>query len=192
MWEYVTQAIDAGIFYTYYLFDRVKYSHDWLAGHLPFLFRRFTVRKFTKMSLVLVTPLVFGTYATSAFASEVNSAISFEAFQSTPASSSVADDLLSRNKPRVPGGSGCDDPDDLIEHPECRPAIDVKDDVLARSKPRVKGGSGCDDPQDLIEHPECRPAIELKDQLTAREASEGPRGADRPGEDNGGRRGGRG
>lgn len=26
-----------------------------------------------------------------------------------------------RRKPRVPGGSGCDDPRDLIEHPECTP-----------------------------------------------------------------------
>lgn len=25
-----------------------------------------------------------------------------------------------RRKPRVPGGSGCDDPGDIIEHPECR------------------------------------------------------------------------
>jgi len=25
-----------------------------------------------------------------------------------------------RRKARVPGGSGCDDPRDLIEHPECR------------------------------------------------------------------------
>ncbi len=25
-----------------------------------------------------------------------------------------------RRKPRVPGSSGCDDPRDLIEHPECR------------------------------------------------------------------------
>jgi hypothetical protein len=23
-------------------------------------------------------------------------------------------------RPRVPGGSGCDDPEDIIEHPECR------------------------------------------------------------------------
>ena len=23
-------------------------------------------------------------------------------------------------RPRVPGGSGCDDPGDIIEHPECR------------------------------------------------------------------------
>lgn len=27
---------------------------------------------------------------------------------------------VDRRKPRVPGGSGCDDPRDLIEHPECR------------------------------------------------------------------------
>ncbi len=26
-----------------------------------------------------------------------------------------------RRKPRVPGGSGCDDPQDIIEHPECTP-----------------------------------------------------------------------
>ena len=25
-------------------------------------------------------------------------------------------------RPRVPGGSGCDDPRDIIEHPECTPA----------------------------------------------------------------------
>lgn len=24
-----------------------------------------------------------------------------------------------RDRPRIPGGSGCDDPEDLIEHPEC-------------------------------------------------------------------------
>ena len=33
------------------------------------------------------------------------------------------DDDEGGRDPRVPGGSGCDDPDDLIEHPECaRPA----------------------------------------------------------------------
>ena len=26
-----------------------------------------------------------------------------------------------RRKPRVPGGSGCDDPEDIAEHPECTP-----------------------------------------------------------------------
>jgi hypothetical protein len=29
-------------------------------------------------------------------------------------------DSVDRRKPRVRGGSGCDDPRDLIEHPECR------------------------------------------------------------------------
>jgi hypothetical protein len=28
--------------------------------------------------------------------------------------------LIERRRPRVPGGSGCDDPQDIIEHPECR------------------------------------------------------------------------
>ncbi len=27
---------------------------------------------------------------------------------------------VDRRKPRVKGGSGCDDPRDIIEHPECR------------------------------------------------------------------------
>ncbi|MGA8515791.1 MAG: hypothetical protein WB821_13590 [Burkholderiaceae bacterium] len=73
------------------------------------------------------------------------------------------DDQLARRKPRVKGGSGCDDPEDLIEHPECRPNIAPVEEQQARRKPRVKGGSGCDDPEDLIEHPECRPnAVEIK------------------------------
>ena len=32
----------------------------------------------------------------------------------------MADTNVDRRKPRIPGGSGCDDPRDLIEHPECR------------------------------------------------------------------------
>ena len=28
--------------------------------------------------------------------------------------------IAERRKPRVKGGSGCDDPGDIIEHPECR------------------------------------------------------------------------
>ncbi|MFZ1773092.1 MAG: hypothetical protein WAT78_03940 [Rhizobiaceae bacterium] len=31
-----------------------------------------------------------------------------------------ADILQKRSKPRQKGGSGCDDPQDAIEHPECR------------------------------------------------------------------------
>lgn len=98
-----------------------------------------------------------------------------------------------RGKPRVPGGSGCDDPEDLIEHPECAGNAPVTDDQLARRKPRVPGGSGCDDPEDVIEHPECRLGNAMLDKtFVAREASEGPRGADneRPGDRQ--RRGGRG
>lgn len=30
------------------------------------------------------------------------------------------DDSSGRDRPRVPGGSGCDDPGDRAEHPECR------------------------------------------------------------------------
>ncbi|MDX2157011.1 MAG: hypothetical protein SFW09_10940 [Hyphomicrobiaceae bacterium] len=28
--------------------------------------------------------------------------------------------VVDRRRPRVPGGSGCDDPEDILEHPECR------------------------------------------------------------------------
>ena len=31
-------------------------------------------------------------------------------------------DEFDRRRPRVPGGSGCDSPRDIIEHPECTPA----------------------------------------------------------------------
>lgn len=67
------------------------------------------------------------------------------------------DDQQARRKPRVPGGSGCDDPGDIAEHPECGGAKTptTLDDQQARRKPRVPGGSGCDDPGDVAEHPEC-------------------------------------
>lgn len=38
---------------------------------------------------------------------------------SAPAATVIVD----RRKPRVPGGSGCDDPEDIIEHPECTPEL---------------------------------------------------------------------
>jgi hypothetical protein len=70
-----------------------------------------------------------------------------------------------RSKPRVPGGSGCDTPRDVAEHPECTPAAKRADSKALegfkfiqeakRSKKRVPGGSGCDTPQDVAEHPEC-------------------------------------
>ena len=76
-----------------------------------------------------------------------------------------------RSRARIPGGSGCDDPGDVAEHPECRvgatPASTSATggttlmDVLFgggsnRSRARIPGGSGCDDPGDIAEHPECR------------------------------------
>ena len=32
----------------------------------------------------------------------------------------TGDTVVERRKPRIPGGSGCDSPRDLREHPECR------------------------------------------------------------------------
>jgi hypothetical protein len=53
---------------------------------------------------------------------ESSSAVVRDADQGTQVKPLLADDQqLARRKPRVPGGSGCDDPEDLIEHPECRP-----------------------------------------------------------------------
>lgn len=69
-----------------------------------------------------------------------------------------------RSKPRVPGGSGCDDPGDVLEHPECNGGGGGAINGTSPSRgggghggrPRIPGGSGCDDPHDMIEHPECR------------------------------------
>ncbi len=108
-------------------------------------------------TILASTALVLAFSATS-FASPTAD----EAQNGFTAKSTMSDMEAKRRKPRVPGGSGCDDPRDLIEHPECRRA-DLKDfDAIdfiqeaKRRKPRVPGGSGCDDPRDLVEHPECR------------------------------------
>ena len=71
-----------------------------------------------------------------------------------------------RSRPRIPGGSGCDDPGDVAEHAECRVggetgtgATDGGGTTIGRGhggRPRIPGGSGCDDPGDLLEHPECQ------------------------------------
>lgn len=43
------------------------------------------------------------------------------AFHDTGVSAAVsADTMEKRSKPRQKGGSGCDDPHDIVEHPECR------------------------------------------------------------------------
>lgn len=46
----------------------------------------------------------------------------FAAGKSLPGlwSAEANQEVEKRRKPRVPGGSGCDDPRDIIEHPECR------------------------------------------------------------------------
>jgi len=73
-----------------------------------------------------------------------------------------SDDDSGRSKPRVPGGSGCDDPEDILEHPECTIGIGAGTGAgnTAGSDsgrdPRVPGGSGCDTRRDWLEHIECR------------------------------------
>ncbi len=52
-------------------------------------------------------------------------ATSFASLAPTPEKSGISNQtdtsvMEARRKKRVPGGSGCDDPRDLIEHPECR------------------------------------------------------------------------
>ena len=67
-----------------------------------------------------------------------------------------------RDRARVPGGSGCDDAGDILEHPECQGGSGASTGGSSTGgnghggRPRIPGGSGCDDPQDVIEHQECR------------------------------------
>ena len=93
--------------------------------------------------------------------------------RSDDAPGSRSDDSRGRSRPRIRGGSGCDDAGDQLEHPECGMLIDnngngiddrlengsgSRDDTPSgsgRKRPRVPGGSGCDDPGDILEHPEC-------------------------------------
>jgi hypothetical protein len=118
------------------------------------------MNKLTTTSLAFVTVMALGSIATSAFAKASTADESRLLAKSPIVSTTTADDELARRKPRVRGGSGCDDPQDVIEHPECRAALTLPkvtlEDLLARSKPRVPGGSGCDSPRDKAEHPECR------------------------------------
>jgi hypothetical protein len=125
----------------------------------------------TMMKTLLASTAILFAVSASAFAAAP--------VQETGEGFTIKSDTLNmeaRRKPRVPGGSGCDDPGDVAEHPECRgePApvkkkkkkskradvieFTVDSPVLEakRRKPRVPGGSGCDDARDLIEHPECR------------------------------------
>ena len=51
-------------------------------------------------------------------------AVSAEASRTSGGATSVDglfDGTFDRRRPRVPGGSGCDTPRDILEHPECTP-----------------------------------------------------------------------
>jgi len=67
-----------------------------------------------------------------------------------------------RSKPRVPGGSGCDDPQDILEHSECRTgtgAVAGGGNTAGNEsgrRPRIPGGSGCDSLRDWLGHVDCR------------------------------------
>jgi ABC-type transport system substrate-binding protein len=72
-------------------------------------------------SLACGAAMAAGTSASSPTALQASSAVVHDAAQGTQVVPSTVDQQLARRKPRVPGGSGCDDPRDLVEHPECRP-----------------------------------------------------------------------
>jgi hypothetical protein len=76
--------------------------------------------------------MAVGTSASSPTALQASSAVVRDAAQGTQAIPLTVDDQLARRKPRVPGGSGCDDPEDLIEHPECRPHAALGEEQQAR------------------------------------------------------------
>ena len=50
--------------------------------------------------------------------------VSAAPMSSSPAFEQLMDSEFDRRgrRPRVPGGSGCDSPRDILEHPECTPA----------------------------------------------------------------------
>ena len=133
--------------------------HGWQTFLFSGNYQEMDMNKLTQASLALVTVLALGSMGTSTFAKESGTDTT-RLLAKAATTSAAADDVLARSKPRVRGGSGCDDPQDVIEHPECRASLttpkDSLQDMQARSKPRVPGGSGCDTPQDRAEHPECR------------------------------------
>ena len=60
--------------------------------------------------------LLVSAFAIATLANQPASAKSAGLWADAPGSTVIAE----RRKPRVKGGSGCDDPGDVIEHPECR------------------------------------------------------------------------
>jgi hypothetical protein len=66
-------------------------------------------------TLLASAAIIFAMSATSfAIAPSADQATGFKA------KTEYNDMEAKRSKKRVPGGSGCDDPGDVIEHPECR------------------------------------------------------------------------
>jgi hypothetical protein len=67
-----------------------------------------------KTLILITTALAFaGTLGASAQPSDVRDGFNTMQFGADNA-------VEKRRKPRIKGGSGCDDPGDVIEHPECR------------------------------------------------------------------------
>lgn len=65
----------------------------------------------TRFALIAALALGVLTTGTTSFAATADAITSG---QGEPAS------IEKRSKPRVPGGSGCDTPADIAQHPECR------------------------------------------------------------------------
>jgi hypothetical protein len=74
-------------------------------------------------TLISLTILALGTtglpLVAAADAGAPAFALQAEGLWAGPAADEV--ERRGRKRPRVPGGSGCDDPRDLVEHPQCRP-----------------------------------------------------------------------
>lgn len=68
-----------------------------------------------KIVLALTLPTLLTVFALPVHAAPMAGTGLFDAFDM-----SSDFDKKGRGKPRVPGGSGCDDPQDIIEHPECQ------------------------------------------------------------------------
>ena len=74
------------------------------------------MRTRTHMMLAVAAALALST--SNALASMDSGRTTVSSWQDLATSDGVSQ-IAKRSKPRVPGGSGCDDPRDVIEHPEC-------------------------------------------------------------------------
>ena len=67
------------------------------------------------LSLATASALALGALLPVAAASA-----SVTSFEAAAGFGLPADTLIEKRRPRTPGGSGCDSPRDVAEHPECR------------------------------------------------------------------------